>query len=121
MSILTTPYILDIEFAAGASISNAINLDGKNLVALIIPSAWTGSSITLQACHRLDVETPVWNDLRDMNGLEIVIPVATNSQIQIEPAKLVGLKYMRVRNGTSASPVNQAAARLAFGVVREVQ
>ncbi|WP_424133847.1 hypothetical protein [Roseomonas chloroacetimidivorans] len=117
MSIFTYPTLLSATIANGAALSGPVDLDDKSLVAIVMPGAWTAAPLTFQ-CSVDNGAT--WNNVFDATGSEVSISAATGTHILIEPAKFVGAKLIRLRSGTSAAPVNQAAARTITLVTRQV-
>lgn len=105
-----------VSILSGASLSQAYNIGGVQLAGVVIPSAWTAASITFQ----FSAEGTVFSDVYDSLGNEITIlsaniPTATSRYIDFtsaswSPAWFIP-GYFKVRSGTTATPVNQAADR----------
>lgn len=74
---------------------------------LVMPSAWTTADLTFQA----SVDGQTFGDLYDDTGVEVVVKAAAGRVIVLPAAYFWGLRWLRVRSGTSSAPVNQAAAR----------
>ena len=96
--------------ASGASLSSVIDLTQAETVALIMPSAWDAANITLQAS---DSPTGTFRDVYDDGALEVAIFAAASRAIAIDSAalKIAALPYIKLRSGTTGTPVNQTAAR----------
>lgn len=95
--------------AANASLTDAIDLDRQRLHRIAIPAGWTTAGLSFQSSPN----GTSWNDLYDMNG-EVTVAagiVAPGRAIVLDPAVFFGIRYLRVRSGTAAAPVAQAAAR----------
>jgi len=91
--------------ANGAALSNGIFLGDKMLAAIIMPAAWTAASLTFQASP--DKGT-TWYDLHDDQGNEITIASPSASEYrQLDPSMFNSVECIKVRSGTSATPVNQ--------------
>lgn len=104
-----------LTIASGASVSDAVDTGGYALLALETPAAWTAAALTFQ--HSRDGSTS-WTDLYDDQGTEVSIPSAalstTASRTIVDNTilnRLAPLRYLRVRSGTAAIPVAQAAQR----------
>ena len=100
-----------ITIAAGASQSDAFDTEGTILAGIVMPSAWTAADLTLLAStHQSGTFVPVFDD----EGIEVQLTVAASRAIGVSCAamKLAPFRYMRVRSGTSATPVTQAAERV---------
>lgn len=93
--------------ASGAAISSAIDLGVERAHRLAFPAAWTAAVVTFQT----SADGATFNDLYDQFG-EITLGTAAASRSILMPQEaFFGVRYLKVRSGTSASPVNQAAAR----------
>jgi hypothetical protein len=93
--------------ASGASLSDAVELDGSALVGVVMPSAWTAANLTIQASHN----DSTFNNVYDELGTEKTIIASTSRYIVLNPADFAGSDSIKIRSGTAGTPVNQAAAR----------
>ena len=98
-------------FALNGTQSNAIDLEGYQLAALIMPAAWTASGgITFLASDTLDgTYQPLYDDI----GIEVSVVVAASKNTAIVSAAiaLATARFVKIRSGNAATPVNQTAAR----------
>lgn len=102
-----------VTIANGASLSGALNIDQRNLFALLMPTSWTSAAMTFQGSY----DGTNYFDLYDETGTEISFTVAASRYVLISsPIKFLGLKKLKVRSGTSGSAVNQGADRV-IGVI----
>lgn len=105
----------ELVIANGESLSTAVDLtDSLVLVGLQMPAAWTAAGITLQA----SVDGITYGDLKDYAGNEYSLVVTADDYLYLDPAELVSIRYLKVRSGTSGTPVNQAAERTITLLVR---
>lgn len=105
--------------ANGASLSGAVDLAGLTLVGIEIDeSGWTAAALTFQA----STDGTDYDDLYDAAGEATVASaqVAAGRYITLDPAKFQGVNHIKVRSGTGAVPVNQAAERTLALVAREL-
>jgi hypothetical protein len=93
--------------ANGASLSGAISLRGGRLSAIQMPAAWTAANLTFQTSF----DGATFADAYDDVGNELTVSATISRVLQLDPSKWVGVQYIKVRSGTSASPVAQGAAR----------
>lgn len=93
--------------ANGESLSAGVRFDGAALVAIIMPAAWTAASLTFQA----SVDDITYNNVYNESGIEKTVTASTSRYIALNPADFVGANYIKVRSGTSGTPVNQDAER----------
>ena len=95
-----------VTIANGASLSDAIDLGGRKLVAIDMPAAWTAASLTFQA----SADGTTYDNLYD-GATERAVVVGASYYSALNIGDWVGVKFLKVRSGTAGSPVNQAAAR----------
>lgn len=94
--------------ASGQSLSGAVNLAGCRLVGLVMPAAWTAASLTFQVSH----DGTTYNDLYDDAGNEYTVVAAASRYIGLVGMDWEAVRFLKVRSGTAATPVNQAAQRV---------
>ena len=114
-----------LTIASGASLSNSINLNkmdgvkkvGLRLFGIVIPSAWTAANLTFQTSY----DGVTYQNLYDKDGSEETVTVTdTDTSIWLNPATFAAVPFLKIRSGTSGTPVNQAAARDILLVLRSV-
>lgn len=103
--------------AADASLSGAVSLGGYALVAIKMPADWTAASLTFQAS---DDDDDTFYNMYSTDGTELTAQAADDRWIAIAPSDFVGARYIKIRSGTSGTPVNQAAERTLQVIVRPV-
>lgn len=97
--------------AAGASVSNAIDLTGLVILSIQMPAAWTAAAITFQASY----DGASFGDVYDDGGTEVTIASANvvASRVIVNAGileKLAGCRFIKLRSGTTGTPVNQGVA-----------
>lgn len=105
---------------AGGSLSNAVDLGGDrpgelhSLISLQMPAtAWTAAALTFQG----SMDGATYADVYKSDGNELSVSVGASRFVLLSPSQFAGLRYVKVRSGTSASPVAQAAgAVISLGV-----
>lgn len=91
--------------ATGQSLSGEVDIGANSLVGIAMPAAWTAASITFQVSP--DGGT-TWLELQTVSS-EYTVTAAASQFIAIDPTALKGFNAIKVRSGTSASPVNQTS------------
>lgn len=99
---------IPVTIASGASLSAAIDTGGAVPVRIAMPADWTAADLTFQVSS--DGGTTWWN-LYDAAGTEYTVTAAEDREILLPYAELVGCRFIKLRSGTSDTPVNQAADR----------
>lgn len=97
-----------VTIANGASLSGALNLENRTAVAIIMPAAWTAASITFQASVDGTNYYNVYTTSAELSATVaasyfVVLPKTTG---------LEAVRYIKIRSGTSGTPVNQLADRI---------
>lgn len=100
--------VVEAVIANGESLAPAVYLEGEVLVGIRIPAAWTAASITFQAS--MDDVTYL-NVYLSTAATELAITVAVDRHIWLDPWENASYRWLKVRSGTAAIPVNQGAER----------
>ena len=98
---------VDVIIPNGTALSNATDLEGATVVGLRMPDGWDAADISFLA-------GPAADDLLSVNtsSAEVVITVAADQHIILDKNLLRGAgRFIQVRSGVSAVPVNQTPAR----------
>ena len=104
--VVSLVYPYDVLIASGGSLSSSVDLRGYVPTALYMPGAWTAASITLQASFDGSTFVEVHN-----SGTAYSLTAAASIYIPLDAESLRGVKYLKIRSGTSGTPVNQGADR----------
>lgn len=93
-----------------ASLSGEVDLEGFKLVAVLMPVGWDAAALTFQAA---DVAGGTFLDVHDDEGAEVAATVAAARAVGLDAIlpELAALRFIKIRSGTSATPVNQTAER----------
>ncbi len=102
---------------SGASLSDAVDLSGLRLFGLVLPTQWTTASITFQASYDGGAS---WHDMYDKDGNELTASAAASRNVVLDPTNFAAVPMMKVRSGTSGTPVAQGAARSVGLVLRSI-
>jgi hypothetical protein len=97
-----------VTISSGGSLSAAIDLANQGLVRIVMPAGWDAAVITLQSSF----DGVTYNNLYDQWGGEYTIQAAASRSIVLVPADFVAMRYIKLRSGTSGTPVNQTADRI---------
>ncbi len=94
------------KIGAGQSLSGAMQLSGRAFVGVFIDSGWTAAVLTFQGSP----DGVTWSEVYDSGGNEVTFTVAAGNFCAGDPSNFVGLNWLKIRSGTSASAVNQVSA-----------
>lgn len=99
---------------SGASLTAAIDLGHGTLVEIRMPDEWTAADLTFDS-GGLDGSSylPIYD-----GGTERTVEVDADRAVRLTPADWAGIRYLKIRSGTGASPVNQGAERTLTLVTR---
>jgi len=102
------PNTLVATIAAAGSLSAALHIpNGHEVVALLMPAVWTAAGITFQA----SADKSAFGDVFAAGGTEYTLTVVATNYVVIPTGSLHGARYIKVRSGTTGTPVAQAAER----------
>lgn len=109
MSVTASPRLIDATatIANGASLSGAIDLGSTRLAGIQMPAAWTAAALTFQASF----DGVTYADVYSTGGTELSYTVAASRFIPLSITDWGGVRYLKVRSGTTGTPVNQGGAR----------
>lgn len=99
---------LSVNIAAGAALSQAINVGQKVPCAIEIPSGWTGTgALTFQVSD----DNVTWFELLDNNGAAVTLAAtAASTRYNLFSTDFQSGCWFKVRSGTSGAAVNQTNA-----------
>lgn len=96
-----------VQIANGASLSTAVDLSDRRLVYIVAPAAWTAAALTFQISY----DGATFADLYDESGNEVSYTLIAGKSMRLPITDWLGVRHLKLRSGTSASPVNQGGAR----------
>ncbi len=98
--------VTDCVISNGQSLSASVDLGVYRLVGISIPSTFEPTTLTFQSSYDGSTWANVFKD-----GIEVSEPVGTNRRIVLDPSKFYGIRYVKVRGGTSGSATTVSADR----------
>lgn len=114
-SLAPSPAVIDISTSLAAEVDLGV---GRVLCAIDMPADWTPANLTFQAST---TSGGTFDNLYDQYGTEKNIAAADDRYIALDDlAFWLGVRYLKLRSGTAATPVNQAAARTVTLVTKPV-
>lgn len=99
----------------GTGLSDAVALGTASAIALQMPASWDAAALTFQTS--LD-DGATWQNAYDKDG-EITYStdaVAASRNIHLDPLRFGGATHLKIRSGTSATPVTQTTTDRIIGV-----
>jgi hypothetical protein len=105
--------VLPAAIAAGQSMTDGLNLGGLRLFGLTVPANWTAANVTFQMSAD---GGNTWTNMYDASGSELTAVAGASRFIAMDPANFASAQWVKIRSGSSASPVNQAQS-VALGLV----
>ena|SRR2546425_4432027 len=110
---LASRTVVTCTIANAASLSDAQFVGPSSLLGIALP-VFTSAALTFQGSH----DGVTFFDLYDAAGLEVSIPASVGSRFHLAPPACAAVSWIKVRSGTSATPVAQGAQRLVNLVIR---
>lgn len=106
---------IPVTITSGTAVSSTANIQGRDIVGISMSAGWDAAALTFQASPDgqtfQDVFTPP-------GGSEQSYTVAANRYYPISWGSFSGMQALKLRSGTTATPVNQTANRVIGVVVR---
>ena len=103
--------------ASGAAVSDALDTHGMCPVAIITPATWTTANLTFQGTN---ISTGTYADVYDDAGTEYNVAASTSRYILLNPSAFASFQYIKVRSGTTGTPVLQGGARTVVMMLRKL-
>jgi hypothetical protein len=103
---LSPATVLSVTIANGQSLSDAAHIGAGTLVGIQLP-AFTSAALSFQGSF----DGTTYAEVMDASAQAVGYTASTGAIYIKAPADLAGVPYLKVRSGTSGSPVNQGAAR----------
>lgn len=102
-----------VTIPAGQSVSEEIDVSDSVIVGIVMPDTWTAANITFLAAARDDQNgaPATFVPIHDAAGTELSVTTAANRMVSIAPDATRPARRIKLRSGTTATPVNQLAAR----------
>lgn len=109
---------LEVTIAKDESLSGEIDVQGRIVVAIKMPAAWTSAGLSFTGCEQ---DGGTHYDVYDDSGDEVTLTADAQQVVVLTGAQadaLASLPYLKVRSGTTGTPVTQAAARTLYLICR---
>ncbi len=103
--------------ATGTALSPTLKLEGGIPAGIQMPAAWTAANLTFQGSN----DDITYFNIYDDNNVELVVTAAASRFIVFRDAiaaQFYGIRYLKIRSGTSGTPVNQLADRTLYVPLR---
>jgi len=102
-----TPRVITATIAAGGSLSDAVNFQGCTVARMSISAMDSSAVLTFQA----SMGGTVFREREDFYRGVVTFPASTgNLSVDLPPDQWYAMQWLKVRSGTSGSPVTQATA-----------
>lgn len=109
----TVPTRLDAIIPNGQALSNAVELGGCVVGAILIPNSagWTSAPLSFNVS--LDGGLTYGDLIVDGTEYSLAVPTGRNNAgvVPVDPRWFFSVTHVRVRSGTAATPVNQGDNR----------
>lgn len=108
------PRVISTQIPANQSISGGVDIGDAEYIAIEIPDNATINTVTFQAKTNMKFDDEVtspedWDNVYDDTGTEVSVTVAANRVVvlgTVTKAALAACRFIRLRSGTNAAPVN---------------
>ena len=120
-NIMSITNVKTVTIASGATGQSAeIDLTGFTLGAIVMPAAWTTANLTVLAATKTTADGGTYLPVYDEYGSEYVITASTSRTIVFPatPCALAPLRFIKLRSGTAATPVDQTTTRTLYLILK---
>jgi hypothetical protein len=107
---------LEVTVADSASLSGAIDIGTYVVCGFIPDSGWNTAALTFQASFDGTTYYNLFNGASEL----AYAAIAASSWVAVDPAVFMGVRFLKVRSGTSGSAVNQTGASVVTVVTRTI-
>ena len=101
-----------VDISSDDDLTNALDMRGKTLVGLIMPSVLTSTAINFSAS---ETASGTFTDIYDTSGNKLSVTVAASRYILIDPSDFTGVRFLKIVMGSS-----EGADRTITAVMRSV-
>lgn len=84
----------------GETLSNAVDLVGTYVVAMIVPTGFSGTALQIKASNALD---GTFYDVKNTAGTPVVPTIEAESYIAFEPSNMASIRFLKVESDTTQS------------------
>ena len=102
-----------VTITSGESLSTVVDLRHHVLAGIVLPSSWTAANITFAAAagDQDGTDNGTFQAVYDADGNELEVTAAASRHVVLAPSATAGIGWLKLRSGTSGTPVNQGADR----------
>lgn len=86
-----------VTIASSATTSGSADLQGLGLVGLIMPAAFTGTTMSFQ----VSIDNSTFYDLYNTNNTLVSMAVTQGRAYSFVPGDLLGYRYIKVKSGST--------------------
>ncbi len=86
-----------VTIASSATTSGSIDLSGLGLIAMIMPAAFTGTTVTFQ----MSLDDVTYYDIYNTSNTVISATVTQGRAYMFVPGDFVGVRYLKVKSGST--------------------
>lgn len=112
---LSPPPVVQITILNGASLSAGVQVGAGRIIGIQLPT-FTSASLSFQG----SADGVTYGELVDSANAAVAFPASTGGQFIQIPLGIAIPPWIKVRSGTSGTPVNQAADRVISLVLGEL-
>ena len=102
--------------ANGENLSAGVFVGSTIPLRITMPAAWTAAGLTFQVSQ----DGTTYNNKYDQYNAEFRVEAGASRSIDLDPREWLAAPYLKIRSGTSGTPVAQAAERTIILITREV-
>ena len=112
---------MNVTISSDASLSGAFDTgattSAAKIVGFIMPSGWDAADFTFQGSD----DNSIFNNVYDDNDAEVTVQAAASRAVGLRndaQQLLSSFRYLKIRSGTSGTPVTQSAERIIVALLK---
>lgn len=103
-----------VSIDSNGTVSDSVDLKDNRVIGFVPDTAWTTATITFKTWNPVTSE---WVNLIEDDGTEMSFTFNDSSFTAVTPTKFAGVRYLKVRSGTSGTPVAQKYSHKHVGII----
>lgn len=101
------PSLFTATIPNGAAVSQGVDLANHRLHHIVLPAGWSAAAVGFDVSHDGVSFAPLFNAAGEYS----LSTASGGRAVMLDLPTFIGVRFVRIRSGVLATPVNQAAAR----------
>ena len=103
-----------VSIDSNGTVSDSVDLKDNRVIGFVPDTAWTTATLSFLTWNPITSE---WVTLIEDDGTELAYSFTDSTFTIASPTNFAGVRYLKIRSGTDAVPVNQAYSDKRIGII----